>query len=123
MAKIFLVDDDYDLVEQNKRVLTGKGHDVVFAYTAQKALEMLDNEKPDIMILDVMMESATAGLDLANKLGKLYPDLPLILLTGAEQKEQWMELDNNTWNPIVRFLDKPADSNLLLKTVDEVLKK
>ena len=123
MAKIFLVDDDVDLVEQNKLVLTEKGHTVITANTAKEALERLKKEKPDLMIVDVMMEHRTAGFALAREIGKNFPKLPLIIMSGATDKVNWMGEPNDTWGAIINFLDKPVDPDKLAKVVEEVLSK
>jgi len=123
MAKIFLVDDDVDLVEQNKLVLVEKGHTVITANTAKEALEKLKSEKPDLMIVDVMMEHRTAGFALAREIGKNFPKLPLIIMSGATDKVNWMGESNDTWGAVINFLDKPVDPDKLAKVVEEVLKK
>lgn len=121
MAKIFLVDDDVDLVQQNKMVLMEKGHKVITAHTAKEALEKLKTETPDLMIVDVMMEHRTAGFTLAREIGKRFPNMPLIIMSGATDKANWMGEPNDTWGPVVNFLDKPVDPDKLAKTVAEVL--
>lgn len=64
--KILLVDDDTDLVFQNKCILEEKGYEVDSVNTGSQAITYLETHKPDLMIVDVMMEHATAGLNLAN---------------------------------------------------------
>ncbi len=121
MAKIFLVDDDVDLVQQNKMVLVEKGYTVITANTAKEALEKLKTEKPDLMVVDVMMEHRTAGFALAREIGRNFPTVPLIIMSGATDKVNWMGEPNDTWGSIVNFLDKPVDPDKLAKTVAEVL--
>jgi DNA-binding NtrC family response regulator len=121
MAKIFLVDDDMDLLAQNKVVLENEKHQVVTAGTAKEAIEKLKNYKPDVMVVDVMMEYSTAGFALAREIGKNHPNIPIIILSGASDKENWLGEENDTWESIVRFLDKPVSPAKLVKTVMEVL--
>ncbi|MEI6079640.1 MAG: response regulator [bacterium] len=123
MAKVFLVDDDVDLVEQNRLVLVENGHTVITANTAKEALVKLKTEKPDIMIVDVMMEHRTAGFALAREIGKNFPSIPLIIMSGATDKVNWMGESNDTWGPVINFLDKPVDPDKLAKVVAEALKK
>ncbi len=123
MAKIFLVDDDVDLVEQNKMVLEEKGHTVITANTAKEALEKLKTVKPDLMVVDVMMEHRTAGFALAREIGKNFGKIPLIIMSGATDKVNWMGESNDTWGTVVNFLDKPVDPDKLAKVVEEALKK
>ena len=123
MAKIFLVDDDVDLVEQNKLALVEKGYTVITANTAQEALQKLKTEKPDLMIVDVMMEHRTAGFALAREIGKNFVNIPLIIMSGADDKLNWMGESNDTWRPVINFLDEPVDPDKLVKVVEEALKK
>lgn len=120
---VFLVDDDIDLVEQNTLVLEEKGFKVVTAYTGQAALKKLDNLKPDILVLDVMMEHRTAGFVLARELGKKYPDLPVIILSGDPEKTNWLGESNGTWNQVIKFLDKPVKPDHLASEIHKVLEK
>ncbi len=71
MAYILLVDDDQDLVEMNKTVLTQRGHTVLAAYSAAEARQAVRTKTPDLAVLDVMMEDKTAGFELARH---LHPD-------------------------------------------------
>ena len=79
--KILLVDDDIDLVEQNKMILKEKGYEVLTSHTAKDALKLLESNKPDLIILDVMMEHRSAGFVFARELGKKYENIPVILLS------------------------------------------
>ena len=121
MAKIFLVDDDVDLIEQNKLVLTENGHTVITANTAKEAIERLKTEKPDLMVIDVMMEHRTAGFALAREIGKNFSKIPLIVMSGATDKSNWQGESGDTWGSVVNFLDKPVDPDRLAKVVAEVL--
>lgn len=121
MAKIFLVDDDVDLIEQNKLVLTENGHTVITANTAKEAIERLKTEKPDLMVIDVMMEHRTAGFALAREIGKNFSKIPLIIMSGATDKSNWQGESSDTWGSVVNFLDKPVDPDRLAKVVAEVL--
>jgi CheY-like chemotaxis protein len=120
--KILLVDDDIDLVEQNKMVLKEKGYDVLTSHTAKDALKLLESNKPDLIILDVMMEHRSAGFVFARELGKKYEDIPVILLSGDQQKGDWLGEEDKTWGQIVKFLEKPIKPDELEKVVQKALK-
>ena len=70
MEKVLLVDDEVDFVEINKAALESKGYEVIPAYTGKEGLEKALKEKPDIIILDVMMTTKTEGFDVARELRK-----------------------------------------------------
>ncbi len=125
MAKVFLVDDDVDLVEQNTMVLKENGYEVVSANTAREGIETLAqmDAKPDIIVADVMMEHNRAGFEFARELGKKYADIPLIIMSGDPHKENWYDNDDSsTWDSVIRFLDKPVSPDKLVKEIGEVLK-
>jgi CheY-like chemotaxis protein len=119
MATILLVDDDVDLVEQNRIVLEAKGFEVVTAHTADEAREALLQARPDAAVLDVMMESPTAGLELARWAHEKYPELPMVMLSAVHEKtgSPFRFEPDESWLPIVKFLDKPVAPGLL---ADEV---
>ena len=124
--KVFLVDDDLDIIEQNKLVLEAKGYSVVTAMSAKEAEETLKKGiKVDIIILDVMMEHKTAGLELAKKIStdKNLPNVPIILLTSDGNNPNWLAQDKFTWNNIVRVLDKPTAPDKLIDMIEKLTKK
>lgn len=126
MAKILLVDDDVDLVEMYTAVLAHRGHEVEGAYSAKEALEAVSDEgAPDIFVLDVMMESQTAGFQLARDLHERFPSTPAIMLTGihAASGVPFRFAPEKDWLPVVVFLDKPVTAAALVDTIDEVLEK
>ncbi|HSA34288.1 MAG TPA: response regulator, partial [bacterium] len=63
--RVFLVDDDQDIIVQNKLALTAKGFTVEDAGSAKEATEKINKFRPDIIVLDVMMENPRAGLEFA----------------------------------------------------------
>lgn len=123
MAKIFLVDDDYDLNEQNRIVLEAKGHHVIIAPTGKEALEMLKNETPDLFVVDVMMEHHRAGFELARNIGKRFATTPIIIVSGDTQKANWQTEAPDTWSFIKRFVEKPISASNLSVIIEEVLKE
>jgi DNA-binding response OmpR family regulator len=125
MAYILLVDDDQDLVEMNKTVLTQRGHDVAVAYSAAEARKTAQAKTPDLSVLDVMMEDKTAGFDLARSLHELSPSMPMIMLTGIRKEMQlgYSFEPDETWLPVSRFIEKPVNPRVLADEVDKLLKE
>ena len=86
MKKVLLVDDDVDFCEATKLLLESKGYQVVLAYDGKEGLNKASTEKPDLVILDVMMPEMN-GYDVCVVL-KADADLkkvPVILLTAVDQ--------------------------------------
>ena len=81
--KILVVDDDLDLLEQITAILTAAGYDVTAAEGQAGCEEAILKVKPDLAILDLMMEEKDSGFVLSHQLKKLYPEMPVILLTAV----------------------------------------
>jgi CheY-like chemotaxis protein len=71
--KILVVDDDSDILEQVSMILKQDGHEVHTAGTQDEAEEILLSLKPDLAILDLMMEEKDTGFVLCHRIKKLYP--------------------------------------------------
>jgi CheY-like chemotaxis protein len=123
MAHILLVDDDQDLVEMNKTVLTQRGHNVTVAYSAAEARQAAQEKLPDLAVLDVMMEDKTVGFDLARRLHEMSPQLPMIMLTGIRKDMQlgYSFQPDETWLPVSKFIEKPINPRVLADEVDKLL--
>jgi two-component system response regulator VicR len=80
---ILLVDDDYDYLYQMKFQLERWGCKVITAESQREAEELLPNLKPDLAILDLMMENEDSGFVLSYKMKKRYPDVPVIIATAV----------------------------------------
>ena len=119
---ILLVDDDDVFVEAVTAVLESR-YRVRRAANGTEALRMIEEERPDLVILDVMMDHLSEGFDVARKLkgGPATEDLPIIMLTGVDQVYNVrMEVDES-WVPCERYLEKPVAPDVLLEHVAEVL--
>jgi CheY-like chemotaxis protein len=82
--KILVVDDDPDIVEQVTLIMQQDGHEVYAAGTEAEAEEILLSVKPDLAILDLMMEEKDSGFVLCHRIKKLYPDTPVMMVTAVK---------------------------------------
>lgn len=84
--KILLVDDDRDFVTAIAAILRDKGYETQIAHSAIEGYEMAQNFMPDLFILDVNMETKSAGFDLNKSLriNKNFKTTPIIMLSGVE---------------------------------------
>ncbi len=122
MAKVLLVDDDVDLVEMNQLVLSRRGHDVTAAYSAAEARGVLRGLRPDIVVLDVMMESETAGFDLAREVHRDMPGLPILMLSGIRSAMKTPPAFIESMDlPVVKFMDKPSSPERLADEIEAAL--
>ena len=102
---ILIVYDDTDYLFQLKFHVEKMGFDVVTAESQREAENILKNIKPDLAILDLMMENEDSGFILSYKLKRMYPDVPVIIATAvsaetgmsfgisSEQERQWIKAD------------------------------
>jgi len=122
---IVLVDDDQDALEQLELVVKAAGYGVRTAGSCAEAEELLLSVRPDLAILDLMMEHMDSGIVLCHTLKKLYPGLPVILLTavtsatGLDLKPASAEAQS--WLMADAILDKPARPEEIRATVAKLL--
>ena len=123
MANILLVDDDQDLIEMNRTVLSQRGHNVNVAFSAAEARTAVSGNAPQLAVLDVMMEDKTVGFELARWLHEKYPGMPMIMLTGIS-KEMGLGYTfkpDETWLPVSKFMEKPVNPRILADEADKLL--
>ncbi|HZA54718.1 MAG TPA: response regulator [Candidatus Udaeobacter sp.] len=85
---IMVVDDNPDIITIVKTILEGKGYKVFSASSGAELLNLLDNQKPDLIILDIMMPEMD-GLEVLTRLKSVTDTatIPVILLTAKVQYE------------------------------------
>lgn len=128
MEKILIIDDDPDIVEAMKVVLESKNYQVSNAKNGEEGLKKVKLEKPNLIILDVMMEAADKGFDVARVLknDKNYEHIPILMLTAIKERtglDFKNEAGDEAWLPVDDYLDKPLKPNELLAKVELLLKK
>jgi len=128
--KILIIEDDADLVAAMKKMLENKGHDVVVAYDPEEGSEKLKQDKPDLIILDVMFGSngESKGFDFAQKIrnDKQIAGIPILMLTAINTEKPYFNFSPETdgeFLPVDSFLDKPVKSDELFLRVEDLLKQ
>ncbi|OGX38166.1 MAG: hypothetical protein A3D87_07785 [Omnitrophica WOR_2 bacterium RIFCSPHIGHO2_02_FULL_50_17] len=86
MPKLLIVDDEMDIREFARRFFAKRQIDVFTASGGQEALEIIDKEKPDLVLLDVRMEQMN-GVDVLKELRDKGSDTKVIMVTGVEDEE------------------------------------
>jgi CheY-like chemotaxis protein len=87
VSRILVVDDEQLVRSLTVQVLERAGHDVVGVAGAKGALEVLERERIDLVISDVVMPGLT-GVELLNELRELRPDVPVVLMTGGSAEPE-----------------------------------
>jgi CheY-like chemotaxis protein len=126
MAKqILVVDDDADIRQATEVVLTAGGYQVAFAASAEEALEKLRAQPVDLILLDVMMETDTAGFHLSYDIRNdpQLKNIPIIMLTGIEDRmgEKLDPEKSGDYLPVDAFLRKPIDAGVLKAKIAELI--
>ena len=123
MAKILIVDDDIDFVSAVKLVLTSNGFDIAVAGSRQEGMVKFDAEKPDLVLLDVMMDEPDDGFVMAQSLKKKSKNTPILMLTSIGQVTG-MDFDKDSeLVPVDDFEQKPIMPNQLLEKINQLLGK
>jgi CheY-like chemotaxis protein len=131
MAKILIIDDDPDIAMATRMALESAGYEVVEARSSKEGLESVVSEKPDLIVLDVMMDTATAGFQTALTLRspeqdspyKDYAKIPIIMLTAVHETTTVRFGPDEDYLPVDVFIDKPIDPEPFLEKVAELLAK
>jgi CheY-like chemotaxis protein len=122
---VLLVDDDSDMLDQSRLILEHAGYSVATCGSRKEAEEYIAGSKPDISVVDLMMETNDAGFVLCYHLKKKYPDKPVIILTSV-MSETGLEFDagsasDRSWIKADSLLHKPVRPEQLVRELDKLL--
>lgn len=123
---ILLVDDDPDYLLQMRSHLQKMGFEVITADTQKEAESIIEKNKPDLAIFDLMMENQDTGFILCHKMKGLHPEVPIII-ASAVTAETGLMFDVDTqeeqdWIKADLFLDKGIRIDQLHKEINKLLK-
>lgn len=123
MKRIMLVDDDADFVEMHKAVLEKNGYEVAVAYNGRECLDKVLSERPDIIVLDVMMATRSDGFNVSRDLrnSELTKNIPILMVTSINDTVPYKFRRDDTWLPVDSFVEKPIEPLQLLEEVGKVL--
>lgn len=123
MAKILVVDDDPDFVKVTSKVLEKAGYTVTSAANGAKALQLMRNDKPDLVLLDIMMSYILDGLDVSREMAEdpALKDVPVIMVTSLTGVKASGLLPTDEYVAVDEWLTKPVDPDQLLTRVGEKL--
>jgi DNA-binding NtrC family response regulator len=124
---ILIVDDDMDYLFQLKLKVEKFGFNTITADSQKEAEEILEKTRPDLAILDLMMENEDSGFILSYKMKKKYPDVPVIIATGVAAETGFTfdinDENNRKWIRADRFLDKGIRADMLKAEIDQLLNR
>lgn len=115
--KILVIDDEVELVEAVKIRLESEGYEVLPAYDGDEGLKKIEEEKPDLIILDIVMPQMD-GYTFTKEI-KSNPDakdLPIIILTARDKMEDLFGIEG-----VTEYIVKPFDHRDLLDRIRKLL--
>jgi len=126
--RILLIDDDPSFLEITGAILRRFGYEVLSANNTADGLQYIETEKPDLLILDIMMATVDEGLQFAVKLRqkKDLQRLPIIIVSAQPDTEKGYARsleDDMEWIAADLFMEKPVDPQALKHNIELLLKK
>ena len=131
MPKILAIEDDRDMLAALRMPLEANGYEVFAAITAEEGLQKVKEVEPDLIILDVMLETTTAGFQVSLQLRSpdagseyaAYRHIPILMLTAIHTTTSLRFGPDEAYLPVDDFVDKPIDPDVLLEKVQALIKQ
>jgi len=123
--KILIVDDDPDYLMQMEMQVKRMGFEVTLAESEKEGLQVLQDTKPDLAIVDLMMENADSGFILSKQIKNMYPEIPVILATAVTSETGLVfgvdENEDRKWIKADRYLEKGIRPEQLKAEINKLL--
>ena len=126
-SKVLIIDDNKDFLFTMSTFLERNGFETVTASDGKQGLEMAEKERPDVVLLDVMMETLFSGFEVCKELrnNPNLKDIPIIGISGMSEElgvKFDKDRDEEYFSPDV-FFDKPVDKDKLIETINQLTAK
>ena len=127
-GKILVVDDDPDILDAVSMILETQGYELVFAHDGAECLDKLESEKPDLLILDLLMPNVDGfGVyrELQSPKWSGYRDMPILILSSVREEASRRRYELETGQALKpdEYIEKPILPGVLLKCVEKLLKR
>ena len=125
-TKIVVTDDDAEIRDTLQAMLETRGYAAVTAADRDEGMATIRRERPDLVILDVMMESWQDGFEMSREMRR-DPELkriPILMLTAVGERtgiDVKSSAGDPTWLPVDTFLEKPVEPDLLFSRIEQLL--
>ncbi len=122
-ATVLIIDDDQDYVELTSAILTQAGYRVTTASSSEDAFRVMQHDKPDMVLLDVMMTAPLEGISISRKMAadRALKNIPIVMISGIGSSEYSSTFPEDIDVPIDAWISKPVDPDQVLQTVKHVL--
>lgn len=120
MAKVLIIDDNEQLLRMHQKIIKFKGHEVIISTDGKKGLEKAVNEKPSIILLDIMMPEIN-GLEVLEKLKENQDtkNIPVIMLSNLSDEQHAQEAVTKGASKYI--IKGDSDPNHIAQVIDETL--
>ena len=118
-SKVLLVDDEREFVQTLSERLQMRAFGSAVAYDGEEALSVIDEDEPEVMVLDLKMPGVD-GLEVLRRVKRDHPDVEVIVLTGhgtKEIEERCLEMG------ACAYLEKPVDLDTLTRAMQDAYRK
>ena len=131
MPKILVIEDDPDMLAALRMPLESNGYEMIAAATAEEGLQKVKEVEPDLIILDVMLETTTAGFQVSLQLRSpdprseyaAYRRIPILLLTAIHTTTSLRFGPDEAYLPVDDFVEKPIEPDVLLEKVRALIEQ
>ncbi|MBC7358867.1 twitching motility two-component system response regulator PilH [Desulfacinum infernum DSM 9756] len=126
--RILIIDDDPSFLEITGAILKRFGYEVLAAGNTQDGLKLLEEGRPDLLVLDIMMATVDEGLQFAVQLRQKedFQKLPIIIVSAQPETEKGYGRsveDDLDWIAADIFMEKPVDPQALRHNIELLLKR
>jgi len=123
MSKILIIDDDPDFVEATRIVLEQHGYETLRAANGDAGLQVIHEQTPDLIILDVIMSSILDGLNVSQQLqdDPALKDIPIVMVTSIANTDYAALFPTDEYVHISAFMTKPISPEQLMAQVNRLL--
>lgn len=126
--KVLVVDDDEDFMESVRSLLEAEGYMVIEASSGREGLQKLVQQRPDVIVLDIMMESTTEGYGVNSSIKyrpeyEEYRDIPIIMVSSIQEspEQRFPRAEELGMIRPDEYLTKPLDIPRFLAVLNKAL--
>ena len=123
MSKILIIDDDPSFLDATQILMEHEGHQVECASSGKNGFEAALERHPDLVILDVMMETILAGVEISEKMQRnpLTRNIPILMVSAISRTDEANLLPRIESIYIDSFLTKPVDPTMFVQKIRRIL--
>jgi len=130
MAKILMIDDDTDFIAGMRILIESRGHQFFAALNGAEGLKRTKEVNPDLIVLDVMMDTRTEGFHVSLRLRDRSPEseyaayrnVPILMLTSIHQTTPLRYGPDEDYLPVNVLLEKSVRFDVIVAKMEELLK-